>query len=61
MEYYNIEKVIDLYYAHWYGITTGKPDFLGYLSPLRNRPDFMRYDMFTHGKDRKKWIKETLI
>ena len=60
-EYYNIEKVIDLYYAHWYGITTGKRDFLGYLSPLRNRPDFIRYDMFTHGKDKEKWIKEILI
>ena len=60
-EYHDIDKVIDLYHAHWYGITTGKRDFLGFLSPLMNRPDFIRYDMFTHGKDKEKWIKEILI
>jgi len=60
-EYYDIEKVIDLYYAHWYGVKTKNSNFLSSLAPLMNRPDFIRYDMFTHGKDMKKWINEILI
>ena len=60
-EYYDIEKVIDLYHAHWYGIKTKNNDFLSSLAPLMNRSDFIRYDMLTHGKDIKKWINEILI
>jgi len=60
-EYYNIEKVIDLYYAYWYGVKTKNSNFLSSLAPLMNQPDFIRYDMFTHGKDMKEWITEILI
>lgn len=47
-EYHDIDKVVDYYYYHWFG----KPDrnnFLSTLSPLRDRKDFMRYDMFKDG------------
>jgi len=60
-EYYDIEKIIDLYYAHWYGIKTKNSNFLSSLAPLMNRPDFIRYDMLTHGKDIKKWLSTILI
>jgi len=59
--YYNIEKVIDLYHAYWYGIKTNTHNFLSSLGSLKDKDDFIRYDMFTHGKDMKKWINEILI
>ena len=60
-EYYNIDKVIDLYFNHWFGLKTKYCNFLASLAPLYRRPDFIRYDMLTHGKDIKKWISATLI
>ena len=47
-EYDNIDSVIDDYYFSWFG----KPKrqvFLRNLSPLRERKDFIRYDMFKDG------------
>ena len=47
-EYDNIDSVIDDYYFSWFG----KPKrqvFLRNLSPLRDKKDFVRYDMFKDG------------
>ena len=60
-EYYNIDKVIDLYFNHWFGLKTKNYSFLGSLAPLYRRADFIRYDMSKHGNNMEKWLCTTLI
>ena len=47
-EYDNIDSVIDDYYFSWFG-KCKRNVFIKNLSPLRERKDFIRYDMFKDG------------
>jgi thymidylate kinase len=47
-EYHDIDNVIDDYYFSWFG-KCKRNNFLRTLSPLRDRNDFIRYDMFKDG------------
>ena len=45
---HDIDKVVDYYYYHWFG-KPKRSNFLSDLSPLKERNDFIRYDMFKDG------------
>ena len=60
-EYYNIDKVIDLYFNHWFGLKTKNCSFLASLAPLYRRPDFVRYDMSKYKNNIEEWVCTTLI
>ena len=47
-EYWDIDNVIDGYYHAWFSKVKVN-NFIGTLSPLKNRSDFIRYDMFKDG------------
>jgi hypothetical protein len=47
-EYDNIDSVIDDYYFSWFG-KCKRNVFIKNLSPLRERKDFIRYDLFKDG------------
>ena len=47
-EYHDIDKVVDYYYYHWFG-KPKRSNFLSDLSPLKERDNFIRYDMFKDG------------
>lgn len=47
-EYDNIDEVVNLYYYHWFGKPNRK-SFLTKMSPLKERDEFLRYDMFKDG------------
>ena len=47
-EYHDIDNVVDYYYQHWFG-KPKRSNFLSDLSPLRERNNFIRYDMFKDG------------
>tara|TARA_R100001015_G_C4621020_1_gene178127 strand:+ start:177 stop:740 length:564 start_codon:yes stop_codon:yes gene_type:complete len=47
-EYHDIDNVIDDYYFSWFG-KCKRNNFLNTLSPLRDRNDFIRYDLFRDG------------
>ena len=47
-EYYDIDNVVDYYYYHWFS-KPKRANFLSEISPLRERDNFIRYDMFKDG------------
>jgi hypothetical protein len=47
-EYSNIDEVVNLYYKHWFGRPNNN-SYLSKISPLRERDNFIRYDMFKDG------------
>ena len=47
-EYFDIDSVVNYYYQHWFG-KPKRTNFLSDLSPLRERENFIRYDMFKDG------------
>ena len=58
-QYYDIDKVIELYDNYWHGLEDRKNILYG-LSPLKLRDDFIRYDMFKEGHDLDS-VKEKII
>jgi thymidylate kinase len=47
-EYPDIDDVVDYYYQHWFS-KPKRSNFLSDLSPLRERINFIRYDLFKDG------------
>ena len=47
-EYHDIDDVVNYYYQHWFG-KPERSNFLSSISPLRERDNFVRYDMFKDG------------
>ena len=48
IKYFDIDNVVNYYYQHWFG-KPKRPNFLSDLSHLKERNDFIRYDMFKDG------------
>ena len=51
------DNVIDDYYFSWFG-KCKRNNFLNTLSPLRDRNDFIRYDMFKDGHKLDQFTKK---
>jgi thymidylate kinase len=52
-EYYDIDKVVELYDNYWHGFED-RENVLWELSPLKLRNDFIRYDMLKEGDNLEK-------
>ena len=57
-EYNDIDKVIDMYLNCWEDNHPKENSFLSLLCPLKNRKDFVRYDMFKEGHDLERVVQK---
>ena len=58
-EYWDIDRVIDGYYHAWYSRMDSK-NFIGSLSPLKERADFIRYDFYKDGHKMDEFIDKVI-
>jgi len=58
-EYHDIDNVIDDYYFSWFG-KCKRNNFLTKLSPLKERDDFIRYDLFKDGHKMDAFIDKVI-
>ena len=58
-EYWDIDKVIDGYYHAWYS-KLDINNFIGALSPLNEREDFVRYDFYKDGHKMDAFIDKVI-
>ena len=57
-EYNDIDKVIEIYLNCWEDKHPKENSFLSLLCPLKNRKDFVRYDMFKEGHDLERVVQK---
>tara|TARA_R110000751_G_scaffold27306_1_gene72123 strand:- start:147 stop:719 length:573 start_codon:yes stop_codon:yes gene_type:complete len=58
-EYPDIDDVVNYYHEHWYHKPT-RSNFLSELSPLKERFNFIKYDMFKDGGDLDKFSDQII-